>query len=148
MEKLTSLVAFKNDNGLTIRDFDEVKSKISELVNSNYQAFVIQNKEDCKRAKEARAELNNIAKEINDNKIQWVKDLTELVQVQTKEICGIIKSKSNEFDTNIKTYEESMGAEKKIKAKFKLEIEFETKEELEKFTDKLPKKLKWKAKEL
>lgn len=148
MENLESLVVFKNDNGLSIKDFEDVKRQITSLISLNYICFEVQNKEDLKRAKEIRTELNKIAKGVNDNKIAWVKDMTELVQSQTKEIVEIVKNKSNEFDTNIKLYEESMGGEKKTKAHFKVEIEFESKEEMEKFTSKLPKKLKWKAKEL
>ena len=148
MENLENLIIFKNENGLSIADFESVKSKVSTLIDENYKTFLIGGKDDLKRAKEIRAELNKTAKGINDNKIQWVKDLTELVQSQTKEICEIIKAKSSEFDTNIKAYEAALkGEELKPGAKYQLIIDFETKEDLEKFLAKLPKKYSYKVKE-
>ena len=148
MENLENLIIFKNENGLSIADFESVKSKVSTLIDENYKTFVIGGKDDLKRAKETRAELNKIAKGINDNKIQWVKDLTELVQNQTKEICEIIKAKSGEFDANIKAYEAALkGEELKPGAKYQLIIDFESKEDLEKFLTKVPKKYSYKVKE-
>lgn len=148
MENLESLIIFKNENGLSIKDFETVKSKVSALINDNYKTFVIGGKDDLKRAKEIRAELNKTAKGINDNKIQWIKDLTELVQNQTKEICEIIKAKSNEFDSNIKAYEAGLkGEEVKPGTKYQLIIDFETREDLDKFLAKVPKKYSYKVKE-
>ena len=148
MENLENLIVFKNDNGLSIADFESVKSQIALLLNENFKTFLISGKDDLKRAKETRAELNKIAKGINDNKIQWVKDLTELVQSQTKEICELIKAKSNEFDFKIKEYESSLkGEEVKSGAKYQLIIDFETREDLDKFLAKVPKKYNCKVKE-
>ena len=148
MENLNNLVVFENKKGLQIKDFDGVKSSISTALEGSYQLFEIQNKDDLKRAKETRAELNKIAKGINDNKIQWVKDLTELVQNQTKEICELIKSKSNEFDFKIKEYEAGLkGGEVKPGTKYQLIIDFDTREDLDKFLAKVPKKYGYKVKE-
>ena len=148
MENLENLIIFKNENGLSIADFESVKSKVSTLIDENYKTFLIGGKDDLKRAKETRAELNKIAKGVNDNKIQWVKDLTELVQSQTKEICEIIKAKSSEFDTNIKAYEAALkGEELKPGAKYQLIIDFESREDLDKFLTKVPKKYAYKVKE-
>ncbi len=148
MENLNNLVVFENKKGLQIKDFEGVKSTISTALEGSYQLFEIQNKDDLKRAKETRAELNKIAKEINDNKIAWVKDLTELVQNQTKEICELIKAKSGEFDFKIKEYESALkGQEVKTGTKYQLIIDFESKEDLEKFLTKVPKKYAYKVKE-
>ena len=148
MENLNNLVVFENKKGLQVKDFECVKSTISTSLAEGYQLFEIQNKDDLKRAKETRAELNKIAKEINDNKIQWVKDLTELVQSQTKEICEIIKAKSSEFDFKIKEYESALkGQEVKAGAKYQLIIDFESREDLDKFLTKVPKKYAYKVKE-
>ena len=148
MENLNNLVVFENKKELKIKNFDAVKTSIQGALINEYQLFEIQNKDDLKRAKETRAELNKIAKGINDNKIQWVKDLTELVQNQTKEICELIKSKSNEFDFKIKEYESSLkGEEVKPSAKYQLIIDFDTREDLDKFLAKVPKKYGYKVKE-
>ena len=148
MENLNNLVVFENKKELKIKNFDAVKTSIQGALINEYQLFEIQNKDDLKRAKETRAELNKIAKGINDNKIQWVKDLTELVQNQTKEICELIKAKSNEFDFKIKEYESSLkGEEVKPGAKYQLIIDFDTREDLDKFLEKVPKKYGYKVKE-
>ena len=148
MENLNNLVIFENKKELKIKNFDAVKTSIQGALINEYQLFEIQNKDDLKRAKETRAELNKIAKGINDNKIQWVKDLTELVQSQTKEICELIKAKSNEFDFKIKEYESSLkGEEVKSGAKYQLIIDFDTREDLDKFLAKVPKKYGYKVKE-
>ena len=148
MENLNNLVVFENKKELKIKNFDAVKTSIQGALINEYQLFEIQNKDDLKRAKETRAELNKIAKGINDNKIQWVKDLTELVQNQTKEICELIKAKSNEFDFKIKEYESSLkGEEVKPSSKYQLIIDFDTREDLDKFLAKVPKKYGYKVKE-
>ena len=148
MENLNNLVVFENKKELKIKNFDAVKTSIQGALINEYQLFEIQNKDDLKRAKETRAELNKIAKSINDNKIQWVKDLTELVQNQTKEICELIKAKSNEFDFKIKEYEAGLkGEEVKPSAKYQLIIDFDTREDLDKFLAKVPKKYGYKVKE-
>ena len=148
MENLNNLVIFENKKELKVKNFDAVKTSIQGALINEYQLFEIQNKDDLKRAKETRAELNKIAKGINDNKIQWVKDLTELVQNQTKEICELIKAKSNEFDFKIKEYEAGLkGEEVKPNAKYQLIIDFDTREDLDKFLAKVPKKYGYKVKE-
>lgn len=148
MENLNNLVIFENKKELKIKNFDAVKTSIQGALINEYQLFEIQNKDDLKRAKETRAELNKIAKGINDNKIQWVKDLTELVQNQTKEICELIKAKSNEFDFKIKEYESSLkGEEVKPSSKYQLIIDFDNREDLDKFLAKVPKKYGYKVKE-
>ena len=108
---------------------------------------IIQSKEDYKAQKESRAELNKIAKEINDNKIAWVNDLTAKVKEQTKEICELIKAKASEFDNSVKNYESEVGNQTKEKAKFELTIKFTSKEDLDNFIKKLPKKLEYSVKE-
>ncbi len=148
MQDLNNLVVFENKKGLQIKNFEGVKGEVSALLNAMYTPFEILNKEDLKKSKEIRASLNKMSKEINDNKIQWVKDMTERIQSQTKEICDLIKEKSGAYDLKIKEYEASLkGEEVKSKAKYQLIIEFETKEDLDKFTSKLPKKLDFKVKE-
>lgn len=148
MQDLNNLVVFENKKGLQIKNFEGVKGEVSSLLNAMYTPFEILNKEDLKKSKEIRASLNKMSKEINDNKIQWVKDMTERIQSQTKEICDLIKEKSGAYDLKIKEYEASLkGEEVKSKAKYQLIIEFEDKEILEKFLNKIPKKWDYKVKE-
>lgn len=151
MEKLNNLVVFENNKGLEVKDFETVKNEIEKGLNDDYKLFVIQNSEDLKKQKEIRADLNKIAKEINDNKIAWVNDLTLKVKDQVKIICDLIKAKSGEFDDSIKTYEnklnEEMGIAPKLKTKYELTIKFTNKEDLDKFINKLPKKLDFTVKE-
>ena len=153
MEKnYINLVNFETKNNqLEITNFEAVKNQIEQGLNKEYKVFVIQNSEDYKEAKATRAELNKISKEINDNKIQWVNDLTLKVKEQTKAICELINSKSKEFDKNIKDYEEvinqELGNKKKESTKYELTIKFTSKEELDRFLNKLPKKLEYSIKE-
>ena len=153
MEKnLINLVNFETKNNqLEIVNFEAVKNQIEQGLDKEYKVFVIQNSEDYKEAKATRAELNKISKEINDNKIQWVNDLTLKVKEQTKAICELINSKSKEFDKNIKDYEEvinqELGNKKKESTKYELTIKFTSKEELDRFLNKLPKKLEYSIKE-
>ena len=153
MEKnLINLVNFETKNNqLEIVNFEAVKNQIEQGLDKEYKVFVIQTSEDYKEAKATRAELNKISKEINDNKIQWVNDLTLKVKEQTKAICELINAKSKEFDKNIKDYEDSLNSElgnkKKESIKYELTLKFTSKEELEKFLNKLPKKLEYSVKE-
>ena len=153
MEKnYINLVNFETkDNQLEIVNFEAVKNQIEQGLNKEYKVFVIQSPEDYKSAKATRAELNKISKEINDNKIQWVNDLTLKVKEQTKAICELINSKSKEFDKNIKDYEDALNSElgnkKKESIKYELILKFTSKEELDKFLSKLPKKLEYSIKE-
>ncbi len=74
--------------------------------------------------------------------------MTEKIQSQTKEICELIKERAGVFDKEIKEYEASLnGTEVKTKAKYQLTIDFDTKEDLEKFIAKIPKKYGFKVKE-
>ena len=153
MEKnLINLVNFETKNNqLEITNFEAVKNQIEQGLDKEYKVFVIQNSEDYKSAKATKAELNKISKEINDNKIQWVNDLTLKVKEQTKAICELINSKSKEFDKNIKDYEDALNAElgnkKKESIKYELTIKFTSKEELDRFLSKLPKKFEYSIKE-
>ena len=152
MEQLKNAVVFETKNNvLEIQNFEAVKAEIAKGLNKNYKVSIIQSKEDYKAQKESRAELNKIAKEINDNKIAWVNDLTAKVKEQTKEICELIKAKASEFDNSIKNYEsevnELLGIQTKEKAKFELTIKFTSKEDLDNFIKKLPKKLEYSVKE-
>lgn len=148
MNEIKTLINFENKEGLQIKEFDTVKSKVATELLALYPAFKILNKDDLKNAKNCRANLNKISKEINDNKIQWVKDMTDRIQSQTKEICELIKKRAGVFDKEIKEYESSLnGQEVKPKAKYQLIIDFNTKEDLEKFVTKIPKKYLFKVKE-
>ena len=152
MKEIINLVNFETKNNqLEITNFEAVKNQIEQGLEKEYKVFVIQNQEDYKQAKSTRAELNKISKEINDNKIQWVNDLTLKVKEQTKAICELISAKSKEFDKNIKDYEEvineSLGNKKKESTKYELTIKFTSKEELDKFIEKLPKKIDYTVKE-
>ena len=151
-KNLINLVNFETKNKqLEITNFEAVKNQIEQGLDKEYKVFVIQNSEDYKQAKATRAELNKVSKEINDNKIQWINDLTLKVKEQTKAICELINSKSKEFDKNIKDYEDSLNAElgnkKKESIKYELTLKFTSKEELEKFLSKLPKKFEYSIKE-
>lgn len=144
MVNYNNLVVFKNrNNGLEIKNFESIKNKIQQTLNSEYKTFEILNLNDYERAKKCRAELNKSAKEINDNKIALVKDLTAEVQNQTKTICEIIKMKSKEYDDLIKNYETNnsigAGTKKKIYT-YEMTIKFESQEEAQQFLDKMPKK--------
>ena len=144
MNDLNTIIIFeKNKDGLEIKNFDVVKEAISKEVSKKYQSFEIQNPADYKKAKENRAELNKIAKEINDNKIQFVKDLTEKVQEQTKAIIDILKAKASEFDEKAKAYE---GKEPKAKAIKQIVINCYTESEVESIVARLPKKCDYKIK--
>ena len=153
MEKnLINLVNFETKNNqLEITNFEAVKNQIEQGLDKEYKVFVIQSPEDYKEAKATRAELNKVSKEINDNKIQWVNDLTLKVKEQTKSICELINSKSKEFDKNIKDYENTLNAElgnkKKESTKYELTIKFTSKEDLDRFLSKLPKKIEYSIKE-
>ena len=96
-----------NSGTLEIEKFDNVLEEIKKNL-STYYVFVAQNKEDYKSIKDTRAELNSMAKQINDIKIANVKDLTETITYQCKTICDLIKEKSNEFDNEAKLYEENV----------------------------------------
>ena len=151
-KNLINLVNFETKNKqLEITNFEAVKNQIEQGLDKEYKVFVIQNSEDYKQAKATRAELNKVSKEINDNKIQWINDLTLKVKEQTKAICELINSKSKEFDKNIKDYEDSLNAElgnkKKESIKYELTLKFTSKEELDKFLSKLPKKFEYSIKE-
>ena len=153
MEKnLINLVNFETKNNqLEITNFEAVKNQIEQGLDKEYKVFIIQSTEDYKQAKATRSELNKISKEINDNKIQWVNDLTLKVKEQTKSICELIDSKSKEFDKNIKEYEEvinqELGNKKKESTKYELTIKFTSKEELDRFLNKPPKKIEYSIKE-
>jgi hypothetical protein len=144
MTNYNNLVVFKNkNNGLEIKNFNSIKNKIQQALNSEYRTFEILNLSDYERAKNYRAELNKSAKEINDNKIAWVKTLTSEAQNQTKIICEIIKTKSKEYDDLIKNYEThnfiGAGVKKKTYT-YEMTIKFESQEEAQQFLDKMPKK--------
>lgn len=146
-----NLVEFQqNNNQLEIKNFEVVKSTIEKELNKNYKVSVIQSLEDYKAQKATRAELNKISKEINDNKIAWVNDLTLKVKEQTKAICELINAKSKEFDSSIKSYEDSindlLGNKKKESIKYEVNIKFTSKEDLDNFLKKLPKKYQYSIK--
>ena len=153
MEKnYINLVNFETKNNqLEIVNFEAVKNQIEQGLDKEYKVFVIQTSEDYKSAKATRAELNKISKEINDNKIQWVNDLTLKVKEQTKAICELINSKSKEFDKNIKDYEDALNAElgnkKKESIKYELILKFTNRDELYAFIGKIPKKIHYTVKE-
>jgi hypothetical protein len=142
MEKLNELVVIcKNQNNeLEVKDFEAVKKTIAEKIDTKYLPFVATNSDEYKKIKETRAELNALAKGINDNKIAWVNDLTQKVCEQTKSICDLIKSKSAEFDLEAKTYEKlTLNKEVKIKTKFQINIDVEDEKELKKIRRVLDK---------
>lgn len=144
MNDLKTIIIFeKKKDVLEIKNFDIVKEAISKEVSKEYPNFEIQSPADFKKAKENRAELNKIAKEINDNKIQFVKDLTEKVQEQTKAIIDILKAKATEFDAKVKAYE---GKEPKAKAIKQIVINCFSESEVESILARLPKKLDYKIK--
>ena len=152
MENKLNVVEFINTNNqIEIKNFEAVKSTIEKELNKSYKVAVIQSMDDYKAQKQTRAELNKISKEINDNKIAWVNDLTLKVKEQTKEICELINAKSKEFDTSIKQYEdainESLGNKKKEAVKYEVNIKFTNKEDLDNFLKKLPKKYSYTIKE-
>lgn len=151
MQQLKELVIFENKNGLEVEEFNKVKDLISKKLDEEYKTFEILSVNDYQSAKQQRAILNKQAKEINDNKIAWVNDLTLKVKEQTKEICDLIKSKSEEFNEIITSWEnqkrEELGLNSKEKVKYELTIKFTSKEELDKYLAKLPKKYTYTIKE-
>lgn len=151
MQQLKELVIFENKNGLEVEEFNKVKDLISKKLVEEYKTFEILSVNDYQSAKQQRAILNKQAKEINDNKIAWVNDLTLKVKEQTKEICDLIKSKSEEFNEIITSWEnqkrEELGLNSKGKVKYELTIKFTSKEELDKYLAKLPKKYNYTIKE-
>ena len=151
MCKLNVVEFINTNNQIEIKNFEAVKSTIEKELNKSYKVAVIQSIDDYKAQKATRAELNKISKEINDNKIAWVNDLTLKVKEQTKEICELINAKSKEFDTSIKQYEdainESLGNKKKESIKYEVNIKFTSKEDLDNFLKKLPKKYSYTIKE-
>ena len=129
-----------NSGTLEIEKFDNVLEEIKKNL-STYYVFVAQNKEDYKSIKETRAELNSMAKQINDIKIANVKDLTETITYQCKTICDLIKEKSNEFDNEAKLYEEKvLNKEQKEKTICQFIINAKNEEEREKITKLLKSK--------
>lgn len=151
MQQLKELVIFENKNGLEVEEFNKVKGLISKKLDEEYKTFEILSVNDYQNAKQCRAILNKQAKEINDSKIAWVNDLTLKVKEQTKEICDLIKSKSEEFNEIITSWEnqkrEELGLNIKEKVKYELTIKFTSKEELDKYLAKLPKKYNYTIKE-
>ena len=144
MNDLKTIIIFeKKKDVLEIKNFDIVKEAISKEVSKQYPSFEIQSPADYKKAKENRAELNKIAKEINDNKIQFVKDLTDKVQEQTKAIVDILKAKATEFDEKVKVYECKEPKEKVIK---QIVINCFSESEVESILARLPKKIDYKIK--
>ena len=127
------LVVIKSQGGeLSVKDFADFKNKVVGAL-ENYKVFVPQNSADYKAIKQARADLNNVAKSINDTKIAYVSDTTKLICDQCKELCDLIKAKSHEFDIEAKTYETTqLNKEVKEKTKYVIEIKCLNEEELNK----------------
>ena len=127
------MVVSKDTNGyLFIENYDDLKQVVITKL-GEYAVFICQNADDYKQAKGTRAELNKLSKLINDTKIKYVKDTTQNLTNQCKELCELIESKSVEFDTEAKKYEiKELNKEVKLKqGSFDISIHCNTKEELE-----------------
>ena len=148
MNELTTKIIYETENNeLAIKDFDKVAVVIKTTIDNEYKVFELANKDDYQVAKEKRTELNKVAKEINDTKINFVKDLTQKAQEQTKAICDLLKGKALEYDKVVKTYEEVNGLKDNKPKKFAtIEIKVYSKEELDKVLSYIPKKYDIKVK--
>ena len=127
------MVVDKDVNGyLFIKDYDALKDIINKKL-EEYVVFVCQTSDDYKMAKNSRAELYKISKLINDTKISYIKDTTQTLTNQCKELCSLIESKSVKFDTEAKKYEiNQLNKEVKIKqGSFDISIHCNNKEEFE-----------------
>lgn len=86
-----------------------VKDRIKEYSVDNYTG-------DDKQAAKDKAELNNAAKKLNDDRIvlekEWLKPFQEFKDVVT-ETTNMIKTASNKLDVIVKAKEEEEKAEKK-----------------------------------
>lgn len=101
------------NNELRIEKFDEFKEFIVESLRREYPVCTLANKDDYAVAKGYRAELNKLKDNINDTKIEWVKDVTGLFVEQVKTICQLIDEKAKDYDNEIKGYEYgTLGKEK------------------------------------
>jgi enoyl-[acyl-carrier-protein] reductase (NADH) len=127
------MVVGKDSNGyLYVENYEGLKAVITKKL-EEYKVFVCQTSDDYKATKDTRAELNKLAKVINDTKIKYVKDATQTLTTQCKELCSLIEDKALEFDTEAKKYEiEQLNKEVKIKqGSFDIAIHCNNKEELE-----------------
>lgn len=134
MEEKGLPIIFDNDKKgcLFIKDFDSLKNVVVEKL-KDYVVLPCLTADDYKTAKSKRAELNNIAKMINDTKIRYVKDTTLTLTSQCKELCELIEEKSRNYDTEAKIYEiEQLNKEVKIKqGSFDISIHCNSREEFE-----------------
>lgn len=100
------------NNVVQIENYDLFKKDLISALNEKYRPIIIQNAQDLILCKESRAELNKLSKNINDAKIEWVRDVTGLLVSQVKEICDIITTKSDEFNQEIKNYTNAVDKKK------------------------------------
>lgn len=97
-------------------NYDELKQEISKQL-SKYEGLIFEEK-DIKEAKETRANLNKLKKQVNDKKIdvkkEFMKPYTEF-ENKIKDILEMIDKPCNQIDIQIKQFEQKTKDEKKNK---------------------------------
>jgi hypothetical protein len=97
-------------------NYDELKQEISKQL-SKYEGLIFDEK-DIKEAKETRANLNRLKKQVNDKKIdvkkEFMKPYTEF-ENKIKDILEMIDKPCNQIDIQIKQFEQKTKDEKKNK---------------------------------
>ena len=100
--------------GILNWNFEELSTLLDQKL-EKYRGLQIA-EEDAKEAKEIRADLNRLAKAINDRKISVKKEFcapyTEF-ETQAKKLIDKVKEVSNGIDVQIKAYEERAKLEKR-----------------------------------
>lgn len=110
--------------GKVIINYEELK-KALELELTKYSGLVF-TEENIAEAKSTRASLNNVAKAINDRRIEEKKDFLkgfEEFENQTKELTEMVKNVSLEIDKQVKEFEE----QEKLKKTDKIHKIFDSK---------------------
>jgi len=101
------------DGTLTIKDFEQIKTELSEALKT-YKSLVF-TADDIKAAKEYRAHLNKTAGALKDNFTQKKKELFAqlyTLEIQTKELVGIVDDCTGTIDAQIKAFEAEEKAAK------------------------------------
>lgn len=95
-------------------NFDELKEKL-ELKLEKYKSLVYTD-DKIKEAKEDRADLNKLSKEIDTKRKDIKKEIMkpyDSFELKVTELLDIIKKPINEIDDQVKKYEEKLRKEKK-----------------------------------
>ena len=100
--------------GIVSFNYEECKAYLQEQL-KQYDGLVVV-EEELPKYKEIKAKLNNVAKAINDRKIEIKKEFmlpyTEF-ENQVKDLIGMIDTVNSKIDNQLKDFEEKRKADKK-----------------------------------